>query len=263
MITTSKRIDRRRRTATYSRMSTVSSACVDEVCTFGCTYEVLGRVKSRMGVGSPNPTPAIGSFQRTQGSLRCAGCSRPIPLDRGFRPGSVRTAKESLARYEVSPVPPTLNGMALPRGSSTLCCPDEPDMRSVATSHLRFGRSRLEGSATTCCPSANEERREPSRREGHGSRRVHRGMPAEREHAPRSDAQPGARQHLSAGEVVHLWIRGLSGNELCGCGAAFLDCPFWSEVGRVGFGGWDQIRIEEVVALQRTRGSQSRTFPSC
>lgn len=59
-------------------------------------------------------------------------------------------------------------------------------------------------------------------------------------------------EHLSAGEVVHLWIRGLSGNELCGCGAAFLDCPFWSEVGRVGFGGWDQIRIEEVVALQRS-----------
>lgn len=59
-------------------------------------------------------------------------------------------------------------------------------------------------------------------------------------------------EHLSAGEVVHLWIRGLSGNELCGCGATFLDCPFWSEVGRVGFGGWDQIRIEEVVALQRS-----------
>ena len=48
-------------------------------------------------------------------------------------------------------------------------------------------------------------------------------------------------EHLSAGEVVHLWIRGLGGNELCGCGAVFLDCPFWTEVGRIGFGGWDQI----------------------
>ena len=57
--------------------------------------------------------------------------------------------------------------------------------------------------------------------------------------------------HLSAGEVVHLWVRGLDGNELCGCGAAFLDCPFWHEVGQVGFGGWDQVRIEEVLSLQR------------
>jgi hypothetical protein len=57
--------------------------------------------------------------------------------------------------------------------------------------------------------------------------------------------------HLSAGEVVHLWVRGLSGNELCGCGVAFLDCPFWSEVGRVGFGGWDQVQVEDVLALQR------------
>jgi hypothetical protein len=58
-------------------------------------------------------------------------------------------------------------------------------------------------------------------------------------------------EHLSAGEVVHLWIRGLGGNELCGCGAVFLDCPFWTEVGRIGFGGWDQIRVEEVSAMQR------------
>jgi hypothetical protein len=57
--------------------------------------------------------------------------------------------------------------------------------------------------------------------------------------------------HQSAGEVVHLWVRGVGGNELCGCGATFLDCPFWSEVGRVTFGGWDHLRIQEIVDLQR------------
>jgi hypothetical protein len=57
--------------------------------------------------------------------------------------------------------------------------------------------------------------------------------------------------HLSAGEIVHLWVRGLSSNELCGCGAAFLDCPFWTEVGRVAFGGWVQVRVDDVTRLQR------------
>jgi hypothetical protein len=57
--------------------------------------------------------------------------------------------------------------------------------------------------------------------------------------------------HLSAGEVVHLWIRGVLHDELCGCGLAFSRCPFWSEVGRVAFGGWDRVPVDEVVALRR------------
>jgi hypothetical protein len=57
--------------------------------------------------------------------------------------------------------------------------------------------------------------------------------------------------HVSAGEIVHLWLRGLTANELCGCGAPFLECPFWSEVGRVAFGGWDRVRPEAAVGLQR------------
>lgn len=31
----------------------------------------------------------------------------------------------------------------------------------------------------------------------------------------------------SAGEVTHLWDRGLLGDELCGCGQPFSRCPFW------------------------------------
>jgi hypothetical protein len=57
--------------------------------------------------------------------------------------------------------------------------------------------------------------------------------------------------HESAGEIVHLWARGLKNNELCGCGIAFLDCPFWSQVGRIAFGGWDHVRVDEVLSLQR------------
>ena len=66
--------------------------------------------------------------------------------------------------------------------------------------------------------------------------------------------------HVSAGEIVHLWVRGLSADELCGCGRSFHDCPFWSEVGRVGFGGWENIRSEGVVELQ-DRVDRNRYIP--
>lgn len=58
-----------------------------------------------------------------------------------------------------------------------------------------------------------------------------------------------APQAISLGEVVHLWRRGIIGNEMCGCGTAFSDCEFWSAVGEVAFGGWDAIDVEDVLAL--------------
>ena len=57
--------------------------------------------------------------------------------------------------------------------------------------------------------------------------------------------------HLSAGELVHLWNRGLQAGELCGCGKGFRECPFWADVGRVAFGGWDRLNPEHIVSLQR------------
>ena len=57
--------------------------------------------------------------------------------------------------------------------------------------------------------------------------------------------------HVSTGEIVHLWSRGLSANELCGCGQRFLECPFWSDVGRLAFGGWEAIDTERILGLQR------------
>ena len=56
---------------------------------------------------------------------------------------------------------------------------------------------------------------------------------------------------VAVGELRHLWQRGVVDNQLCGCGRPFHDCPFWSEVGRRAFGGWDRAEGMEIVALQR------------
>lgn len=53
------------------------------------------------------------------------------------------------------------------------------------------------------------------------------------------------------GETVHMWQRALVDDELCGCGRPFSDCPFWTEVGRRAFGGWDQVDPAEVTGLKR------------
>src|SRR5688500_6785417 len=47
---------------------------------------------------------------------------------------------------------------------------------------------------------------------------------------------PGA---CSAGELVHLWQRGVLDDETCGCGESFGRCPFWVEVGARAFNGWN------------------------
>ncbi len=56
----------------------------------------------------------------------------------------------------------------------------------------------------------------------------------------------------SVGEIVHIWRRGLAANQLCGCGEPFSDCPFWSKVGVVAFGGWDRLDAKEVLRLQHS-----------
>ncbi|MGC3994496.1 MAG: sulfotransferase [Propionicimonas sp.] len=52
------------------------------------------------------------------------------------------------------------------------------------------------------------------------------------------------------GELEHLWERGVRQNQRCACGEPFADCPFWAEVGRTAFGGWDQVDVERVLALK-------------
>lgn len=59
-----------------------------------------------------------------------------------------------------------------------------------------------------------------------------------------------------AGETVHLWQRGVSDNERCGCGDAFAGCQFWSAVGEAAFGGWSNLDLGRIAGL---RASVDRT----
>jgi hypothetical protein len=64
----------------------------------------------------------------------------------------------------------------------------------------------------------------------------------------------------AVGELRHIWERGVLANRLCGCGRPFHDCPFWSDVGRAAFGGWDAVDAERQAARLMVVGRQ-RHFP--
>ncbi|HEY8201764.1 MAG TPA: sulfotransferase domain-containing protein [Actinomycetota bacterium] len=57
-------------------------------------------------------------------------------------------------------------------------------------------------------------------------------------------------QVSNVGEVRDIWLKGRIQNRLCGCGARFSDCPFWTRVGLEAFGGWDRIDAHEMVRLR-------------
>jgi hypothetical protein len=46
---------------------------------------------------------------------------------------------------------------------------------------------------------------------------------------------------VSTGEMRVISRAGLRENRLCGCGAPFLACPFWTHVGDRAFRGWDAV----------------------
>lgn len=71
-----------------------------------------------------------------------------------------------------------------------------------------------------------------------------------------------AEQTMALGEVVWLWERGLGLNELCACGEPFHDCPFWSEVGRTAFGGWDRVDTTRMASLKDAVDRQRRMVHS-
>jgi len=68
---------------------------------------------------------------------------------------------------------------------------------------------------------------------------------------------PGA---CAVGEVVHLWQRGITEGERCGCGQPFRQCPFWEQAGKAAFGGWDEIDTGRIAAL-RARVDRNRFIP--
>ncbi len=58
--------------------------------------------------------------------------------------------------------------------------------------------------------------------------------------------------HFEVGELFYLWDSGPLRNELCACGRAFSSCPFWTEVGRIAFGGWDRVDVKRVLDLRES-----------
>jgi len=64
----------------------------------------------------------------------------------------------------------------------------------------------------------------------------------------------------SAGEVVHLWQRGIADAERCGCGEPLPGCPFWRKVGEVAFGGWANVDVRRIAEL-RSAVDRSRHIP--
>ena len=56
------------------------------------------------------------------------------------------------------------------------------------------------------------------------------------------------------GELDLVWQQGLIENRLCGCGASFMACAFWREVGRTAFGGWDAIDLDEIRGVEEAIG---------
>jgi hypothetical protein len=56
----------------------------------------------------------------------------------------------------------------------------------------------------------------------------------------------------SFGELRHIWDRSFRGNQLCGCGVPFRECPFWGEVAERGFGGFDRVDHVQISRLQRS-----------
>jgi Sulfotransferase family len=54
----------------------------------------------------------------------------------------------------------------------------------------------------------------------------------------------------TAGEVVHMWQRGIVADERCGCGDLFGSCPFWDKVGQAAFGGWAGVDVRRISELR-------------
>ena len=51
----------------------------------------------------------------------------------------------------------------------------------------------------------------------------------------------------SVGELRFIWQRGFVEDQRCGCGETFSQCPFWTRVVDVAFGGADGIDVEDVL----------------
>ena len=57
-----------------------------------------------------------------------------------------------------------------------------------------------------------------------------------------------------------MWLRSVREDERCGCGQPFSACPFWQQVGRVAFGGWDRVDVDRITRL-RAQVDRARFLP--
>lgn len=64
----------------------------------------------------------------------------------------------------------------------------------------------------------------------------------------------------NVGELVDLARSVVPGDERCGCGARFSECPVWRRVGEHVAGGWDRAPLAEMARLQRA-ASRQRHLP--
>ncbi len=63
---------------------------------------------------------------------------------------------------------------------------------------------------------------------------------------------------VNVGELVDLPRSVYPSDERCGCGEAFSACPFWLEVGRQAFGGWEAGTLGRLAALRHQVARQRR-----
>ncbi|MEW6220231.1 MAG: sulfotransferase [Thermodesulfobacteriota bacterium] len=71
----------------------------------------------------------------------------------------------------------------------------------------------------------------------------------------------GSPAAVSVGELCHLWGRAGLQDQLCGCGAPFSACPFWSSVVTELFPGDRRAAFQEVLAWQRAVNRQVHLGP--
>lgn len=62
-----------------------------------------------------------------------------------------------------------------------------------------------------------------------------------------SAALGGVPSFLPVGELRGIWVA-VKTDELCGCGSRFRQCRFWQDVGRLAFGGWENVDPDILLA---------------
>ncbi|MHB9145040.1 MAG: sulfotransferase [Symbiobacteriia bacterium] len=65
----------------------------------------------------------------------------------------------------------------------------------------------------------------------------------------------------SLGELRHVWLRSFGEDQLCGCGAPFSECHFWSEVLQEAFGGFNRVDARAIERL-KSRVDRVRYVPA-